>query len=730
MKYQTAILLCTAFTIVSGCKAGNYSKRPAVSSAPAQVEKHRIVTLSLSESGAIRFSHTEATTPYLFAAITLDATDHSRVLEGVGAPDERKWPTLPGVEATVRQWPRFKECCYEERFPFESVTLRDDSFPVEATASGWYPFIPGDMEASGAPVYGLEYSFTNRSSQVQDAIFSLNTANFGWEGRVNDPAAASLNPVKNGYRFIPKGEAQVEGMEEIVILTPTDTNYVDCCWYPGAMYDALNMAWRKLGQFDATPIAPSRGDATGASLYIPFTLKAGETKSVRILIAWQNADSTAATRGSDPGPVANYWKENYTPLKARTEQFTKAFHASTLPNGVLDGVSRSLHALKSGDLYLYGDTLLLAETTPETAHTWLYEQVLTGLFPRTEFRTSGERIDERCATILRSYQRWQATGDKATLKAEYGRLKEEMDACLALQDSGGRLVLPHETTYGVKFWGADSYTYGFYAGALRVFTEISHACRQDASPYEKAYTLATEQLDSLYNGRYFIQQVIYPKGYPANEEGSDQWPENVYILSLKEGPPYQYGSGCLTDALGGLCLARLAGVEMSLPMAQEQSHLQAAWQWNTEGGKALAVNCSWPEGGKPVLALPVAAEQWAATTANLATHLILTGNVEQGVNLFVGSAESSSEYGSASACPAGYGVLRALTGVRYNALTGTLLIDPRVGEFRVFQLFPGGFGTVALEAGQVVVTMYEGEANLKKCLVNGKETHFKYLKTK
>ena len=74
-----------------------------------------------------------------------------------------------------------------------------------------------------------------------------------------------------------------------------------------------------------------------------------------------------------------------------------------------------------------------------------------------------------------------------------------------------------------------------------------------------------------------------------------------------------------------------------------------------------------------------------------------------------------------------YGLLQGLTGVRYDAVEKTLVIDSRVGDnFRSFLSTASGFGTVGLENGKPLIDMKVGQLDVEHVFVSGKEVEFDF----
>jgi hypothetical protein len=68
-----------------------------------------------------------------------------------------------------------------------------------------------------------------------------------------------------------------------------------------------------------------------------------------------------------------------------------------------------------------------------------------------------------------------------------------------------------------------------------------------------------------------------------------------------------------------------------------------------------------------------------------------------------------------------YGLLQALTGVRYDAVERTLYVDSKVGDFTSFLSTESGFGNVSLKNGKVRFNAVSGKLDVKRIVVSGKE---------
>ena len=363
--------------------------------------------------------------PCMFAAIHVKGYDKgSKVLEGP-VPDRKKFggpESALGGPLTSWGLPRFEDASFSSRFPFASIRLSDKDIPLNVELKGWSPFIPTDQDNSSLPVGALEYVFTNTSDQDVEAIFSYNTRNF----MAMHGAPRTIRAMKNGFilsQNASDNEKHLKG--DFAIYTNTDATKVNCCWFRGGWWDPLTMAWNAIADGKIVENAPVKEEAPGASLYVPFKVKAGETYSVRLQMAWYVPDSNMrigadavseddkssecpivekvetpqyyrpwySSRFADINEVSEYWLSKYDELKQKTELFTNTFYNTTLQAEVIDAVSSNLSILKSptvmrqhdGRLWNFegcGDTW--GSCHGSCTHVWNYAQAIPHLFPAME----------------------------------------------------------------------------------------------------------------------------------------------------------------------------------------------------------------------------------------------------------------------------------------------------------------------------------------------------------
>jgi len=772
--------------------------------------------------------------PLTFAAVCVKGQKNiARVLEGpvpgwkaFGNPD-----TNGGGRNKNYGLPHFRSAVFETRFPFATVNLKDDKLPLEAVLTGWSPFIPGDADSSSLPVAALEYTFHNPGKQALEAVFSFNSNNFmaaGWDDAGPQYSElrkhASVGAVPGGFILHQKGTDDRPWLEGAFCAVVDDPNTkVNCRWFRGGWFDPLTLAWKAVEE-GATPEATpfDQGNPSpGASLFLPFSLAAGESRTVRLLLCWYVPESNLH-EGDDPdccsdktgdhsccdptvpeknykpwysGQFANaedlaaFWAKNVSALREKSEKFSRAFYDTTLPPEVVEAVAANLTILKSPTVLRQTDGRMWAwEGCSDTSgccegsctHVWNYAQAVPHLFPSlerslrlTEFKVDqdekGHQVfraglpvrpilhtyyaasDGQLGGIMKVYREWRISGDNGWLASFWPQVRASLDYCIEAWDPRHHGVLeePHHNTYDIEFWGAEPMCSSFYLGALRAATLMGEALGDAVPLYKELYDKGRAVLEKeLFDGEYFFQKIQWEglrAGNPVEASKNSAWgeysPEALELLQ-KEGPKYQYGTGCLSDGVLGAWIAAVCGVGNVLDELKVLSHLNAVHSYNfrtdlsehanpqrpgyalgAEGGLLL---CSWPKGGSLSLPFVYSNEVWTGIEYQVASHLMLCGEVDKGLDIVracrarydgrVRNPFNEYECGHWYArAMSSYGLLQGLTGVRYDAVERTLYIKPSVrGDFRSFLSTATGYGTVGVKAGKPFVEVVEGKIEVAR----------------
>lgn len=366
--------------------------------------------------------------PVLFAALSLKSSKpRAHLLEGP-VPAWKLTPQFDMQPAGCGGLPRYAKASFNTRFPFAEVSLTDEEFPIDVLISGWSPFVPGNADHSSLPVAGLEYTFTNRSAKNIEGVFSFNAANFMSNAiplqSLTEVAGDRILATRGGFILHGGETGKSPGQEgDFALWTDDPSVKVNHTWFRGGWLgdDALVLTWHELagGACFERPVADGEA-APGATLFVPFTLVAGATKTIKVRLGWYVPGSNVRWSGGgrtfklicdgdQPGKetyrpwyagrfaniqeVISYWEANYDSLKQDSERFTRCFYDSTLPPQVIEAVAANLTILKSptllrqtdGRLWGWEGSLESSGGPPGSCtHVWHYAQVLAHLFPSLE----------------------------------------------------------------------------------------------------------------------------------------------------------------------------------------------------------------------------------------------------------------------------------------------------------------------------------------------------------
>ena len=485
--------------------------------------------------------------------------------------------------------------------------------------------------------------------------------------------------------------------------------------------------------------------------------------------------------------MLGHGRENYERLRAASAAYRDCFFDTTLPPEVVEAVAANLSILKSPTCMRQHDGSFWGwEGCRDTdgccngscTHVWNYAQALPHLFPGLErsmreatllacqdeqghqtFRTplpigpAGHGFhaaaDGQLGHVMRVYREWRISGNTAWMVCLWPQVKQSLDYCIEAWDPDhqGTLREPHHNTYDIEFWGPDGMCTSMYLGALEAVVRMGTAAGADVSFYKQLAADGREFMEKeLFDGEYFVQNIQI-EGLQATDPTSmkginmNYSPEAVALLR-KEGPKYQYGTGCLSDGVLGAWIADMCGLGPILDQRQVQSHLMAVYRYNfrpdlsehanpqrptyalnDEGGLLL---CSWPKGGQLSLPFVYSNEVWTGIEYQVASHLMLAGHTDEGLDIVRACRDrydgrlrnpfSEIECGHFYArALASYGLLQGLSGARYDAVEKVLYLDPRIqGDFRAFLCTATGFGTVGLRSGKPFVDVKSGSIDIDR----------------
>lgn len=445
-----------------------------------------------------------------------------------------------------------------------------------------------------------------------------------------------------------------------------------------------------------------------------------------------------ATQWPDAWAVLQEAHANLEALREKTQTFFDTFFESTLPDVVLDAASANASILRTttclrtedGRFHAFeGCNDNIGCCPMNCTHVWNYAQTVAFLFPTLErsvrytdfqhntrpngsmaFRTLLPLLpntlwmfkpaaDGQMGTIMKVYREWLQCGDYAFLEAMWPGVQRALE--FAWQpgswdaDKDGVMEGEQHNTYDIEFYGPNTMTGTFYLGALRAAEEMAKALglTEKAAEYRAVYKSGrAKYADSLWNGEFFTQTVIFPHS------------PNI--------PRYQYGPGCLSDHLLGQWFACVVGLGYLLPPEKVKSALaaifrhnfrdnlsthesvQRVYALNEEGGLLL---CTWPNGGRPHYPFPYADEVWTGIEYQVAAHLMYEGMIEEGLQIVRAARDrhDGAKRNPWNECECGHhyaramsswSLVQALSGHYYHAAEDYLAFSPRISQadFRCF----------------------------------------------
>lgn len=488
--------------------------------------------------------------------------------------------------------------------------------------------------------------------------------------------------------------------------------------------------------------------------------------------------------------VIEYFTKNYQMLRDQTKCFTDTFYDTTLPDCITEAVAANLSIIKSPTVLRQKDGKMWAwEGCSDgggcchgsCTHVWNYAFAIPNLFPslertlrETEYTVSqnadGHQAfrsnlpitptvhnfhaasDGQLGGIMKAYREWRISGNTDWLRRLYPKIKDSVDFCIRTWDPDGCGVLtePHHNTYDIEFWGPDIMCSTFYLGALKAMIKICGHLGEDGSGYEELYQKGRLYCENeLWNGEYFYQRVMLDNLHASPDLALSGVPVETAEIIRREGPKYQYGTGCISDGVIGCFMAQMCGLGDILDADKVCKHLKSIYKYNfrkdltahanpqrpayalrDEGGLLL---CSWPRGGMPTLPFPYSNEVWTGIEYQVASHMAAMGLVDECIDIV---SAARSRYDGKKRNPynefecghwyaramASYALIAGLTGIRYDAVEKTLYVSPSVkGDFRSFLCTETGFGTAGMKDGKVFVKVTEGNIDIERIKYNPKE---------
>ncbi|MCW2975316.1 MAG: hypothetical protein JWM06_597 [Actinomycetia bacterium] len=473
--------------------------------------------------------------------------------------------------------------------------------------------------------------------------------------------------------------------------------------------------------------------------------------------------------------AVDYYAEHRDRLHGQSESWTAAFATSTLPDAVIDtllaqgSLIRSPTTFRASDGRFFGFEGSLGESTLNwngsvggscplnCNHVWNYEQAVSRLFPalersmrETELEVSqapegylphrvvapvwlpqlhGRRIggpdqpalDGMLGAFLKSYREVQQGASQDWLAVQWPRLRRLFQYVDTTWNRGGDGLLLGEqpVTYDIALHGPNMFVGGLWLAALRALEEMANLVEPDAAAqYGDLFRRASERYDALlWNGEYYAQ--------------------------LAAEASHEFGEGCLADQLLGQWWAHQLDLGYILPRERVRGSLQAIIRHNFRRSfrdfehdyrtfadiddEGLLV-CTWPNGGRPPVPVRYCDEVWTGVEYQVAAHCFIEGLHREGTELLeavrarydgtrrnpYNEIECGDHYARAMA---GWSLLEAVTGFRYDALQGRMTIVDQPGRYPF--VAGTGWGTIEIDAnGSLELSCLGGRIELRELKVD------------
>lgn len=316
-------------------------------------------------------------------------------------------------------------------------------------------------------------------------------------------------------------------------------------------------------------------------------------------------------------------------------------------------------------------------------------------------------LDGMLGCVLKTLRELQLGAGRAWLERFWPELRRLVVYVAETWDADGDGVLYGEqpNTYDIAFRGTEPYIGGLWLAMLKAAAVLARLVGDSelAAFADERFERGSRRYDELlWNGSYFQQRL------GAGDSNADQ-----------------YGDGCLADQLFGQWWAHELGLGYVLPQPHVREALRAIVHNNLhprlgdldhrarifgDGEDAGLLLCTWPLGGRPDAPVDYCDEVWTGIEYQVAAHCLREGLADEAEAILAAlharysgmrrnpfnQVECGDHYVRALA---GWSVLRAFGGIRFDASDGTLYLHEAtpVDGFHGPWVAGGSFGHLARE---------------------------------
>ena len=427
-------------------------------------------------------------------------------------------------------------------------------------------------------------------------------------------------------------------------------------------------------------------------------------------------------------------------------------------------------------------------------HVWNYEHATAHLFPdlarsmrETEFSeyamqpdgamsfrvplplkpVAGRELvaaaDGQMGCLIKLHREWRLSGDTAWLRGLWPRARAALEFAWVPggwdADQDGVMEGVQHNTMDVEYFGPNPQMASWYLGALRAAEEMARALgeKRFAAKCRKLFEQGRAWVDAnLFNDDYYEHQVRPAGTWDKVHKALMFTPEQKNPAA----PDYQLGAGCLVDQLAGQVNAHFEGLGHLLDPVHEREALRAVLAHNRRhgfdghfnhmrsyvlGDETALLMASYPRGQRPARPFPYYTEVMTGFEYCVALHLAQEGMVRDALKVVrdirarydgrkrnpFDEAECGHHYARAMNS---WGLIPALTGFHYSALTGEMSFAPSKRHVSWFWSIGSAWGTVELaptrRRTKVTLTCLAGRLKMSRFGLTGfGQNEFKAEKT-
>ncbi len=555
---------------------------------------------------------------------------HTRLLEGM--PDESNYESANGALANQIGLPRFGHAEFKTAYPFGQAILSDDVLPVEVVVGAFNPLIPGDVDNSSIPMMVLSYKVKNTSSKDISISLSGTIQNFiGFDG-TRGKAIKNINTIREenglkGIHYSSNGvdpESEQWGTMSFVSLNEGQTTYRTAWQKKTGRWDKKRLDFWDDFSEDGV-LEPRENDEANApmgSMAVKTTLKAGEEKNFRFLIAWhfpnrqtwdkpgfqkmikQTMGNYYATLYDDSWDVITKTLPQLPALEEKTKLFVNSLIESDIPEEIKEASLFNLAHLRTQLAFRIKTGQLLGwegifddrgSCFGSCTHVWNYEQTTAFLFGELaktmreveyKYATDDEGMmsfraylpldsaqkwnkaaaDGQMGCVMKFYRDWQLSGDDAFLKEHWPKVKQSLEFCWIPggwdADKNGVMEGSQHNTMDVEYFGPNPQMGFWYLGALKAASEMASYLgdKKFAKTCDQLYAQGSAWMDAnLFNGEYYVQHIQPPMSADNVAPSLLGATSGSKAIDLTS-PDYQLGEGVLVDQLIGQVFAHIVGL--------------------------------------------------------------------------------------------------------------------------------------------------------------------------